>query len=1065
MASKLLLKFGIFLCLICRLSASPAEPRLVITQVGLHFICTGDGQPDIYSWRIPMKGTTPGSAPEEYFIPEIPESELANYAHPFESNPNIPNVSGGRTALRIDESIFNVTSIATVPLEDIGLGSVNLANLEAVHWGAESGGIKGRFYSNFPPLNIYASGGLYNTTNMPPSGLGSKNYTRNPSRHPGYDPKNWNHTLESDTPLEVNQKRIQAMLYFELYLPPMEEYEGNLDFTVVIPARDISSIEVNERALFNTSQDKVIKIQRSAFETPGVAGVGGFADARKLLGGRRVRGFGYMPEDSGYDNSEVTRPSTGLYNADVISSYLTVNSNTPLSFSSEVINLKIYNTHAYADSTPVQEVRFLFPGSQAPVPDLVTAGTFRVAYDQSAGSTSYEHPATQAPRWWGYHRDGILGRSTFFSGIAESFRGRLNRSYLTSFVSNEINARHPLISDAWAGNAPVQSVPGARALLYYRSLEEYPGVRLLPAIQKADHHNYGPREDDPLSSWDRPWHFGTDTLRTLANINRLVPKALVTEQEWIKPPGYDAPESHMAYGTGFDELQFTQHPTSQNLRVGDTAFFSADATSSSAVTWQWRRDGQNIDGATQSTLSISSVDGFDAGSYDVIATNAVGSITGNPAVLTVQTPLITAQPAGGVVFAGQPLVLSVSALGTGNVTYQWRKNGQDIPSATGSSLELSAATHRDQAWYDVVITDELNNVTSETAVVEIRSPAPVVTISPSGAVAGVINGEVTFTTTTTGPGTPGNVTSWQWRKNGINIAKARGPSLVLPNLRPSDAGVYDVVVRNIHGTALSNPAQLTLPAVVPVLGLPEDATLTMGESITLRVNVEGPATYQWLKDGRPVRGATEANFEITDAGVEAAGQYSVMVTTAQGKITTPGTLVSITDPGLLIYKLTATGTSHEGKANRKSAFVGWLVLDRAGQRGGFLFTGFNGRQKTHWTEMRESLRTRSTGPVPGSLTVISDLAGEDASLWLSGADSLISISKTDRTVGPRTLSGHANRLFPGEQRNQVEMAALKLVLNTAHSSTARRNAETVEQALARLSQEMQASGFALASGE
>lgn len=1064
MTSKLLLKFGIFLCLICRLSASPAEPRLVITQVGLHFICTGDGQPDIYSWRIPMKGTTPGSAPDEYFIPEIPESELANYVDPFANNPDIPNVSGGRTALQINEFNFNVASIDTVSLAAYGLGSVNLTNLEAVHWSAQFGEIKGRFYSNFPPLNIYAGGGLYNTTNMPPLGLGSKNYTRNPSRHPGYDPKYWNHTLEEDTPLTVHEKRIQAMLYLELYLPPLAELEGNLDFTLVIPAEDMSSILVNGHPVFNSSQDTVFKIQRSAFETAGTTVVGGFADARKLLRGRRARGIGLMPEDAGYNINVDSHSTAGLLNADLFSRFFTVNRNAPLSFSSGLINLKIHNTLSYWDGEPAQQVLFSLPVSQVPVPDLVTAGTFQVSY-VTLDNVIYGHPATQAPRWWGYHRDGILGRSTFFPGVPESLRGRLNRSYIRSFVSNEINARHPLISDAWAGNAPVQSVPGARALLYYRSLEEYPGVRLLPAIQKADHHNYGPREDDPLSSWDRPWHFGTDTLRTLANINRLVPKALVTEQEWIKPPGYDDPESHMAYGTGFDELQFTQHPTSQNLRVGDTAFFSTDATSSSAVTWQWRRDGQNIDGATQSTLSISSVDGFDAGSYDVVATNAVGSITGNPAVLTVQTPLITAQPAGGVVFAGQPLVLSVSALGTGNVTYQWRKNGQDIPSATGSSLELSAATHRDQAWYDVVITDELNNVTSETAFVEIRSPAPVVTISPSGAVADVINGEVTFTTTTTGPGTPGNVTSWQWRKNGINIAKARGPSLVLPNLRPSDAGVYDVVVRNIHGTALSNPAQLTLPAVVPVLGLPEDATLAMGESITLRVNVEGPATYQWLKDGRPVRGATEANFEITDAGVEAAGQYSVMVTTAQGKITTPGTLVSITDPGLLIYKLTATGTSHEGKANRKSAFVGWLVLDRAGQRGGFLFTGSNGRQKTHWTEMRESLRTRSTGPVPGSLTVISDLAGEDATLWLSGADSLISISKTDRTVGPRTLSGHANRLFPGEQRNQVEMAALKLVLNTAHSSTARRNAETVEQALARLSQEMQASGFALASGE
>lgn len=82
----------------------------------------------------------------------------------------------------------------------------------------------------------------------------------------------------------------------------------------------------------------------------------------------------------------------------------------------------------------------------------------------------------------------------------------------------------------------------------------------------------------------------------------------------------------------------------------------------------------------------------------------------------------------------------------------------------------------------------------------------------------------------------------------------------------------------------------------------------------------------------------------------------------------------------------------------------------------------------------------------------------------SGADSLIPLSKTDKTVAPRTLSGSAHRLFPGE-KNRVEMAALKLVLDPAQSSTARVHDETLEQALARISMEMQARGFALISSE
>lgn len=902
------------------------------------------------------------------------------------------------------------------------------------------------------------------TINLPPilSGIGSQNYPRRPNRHPGYDPANWNHTLDQDTPLAVHEKRIQAMLYLELYLPPLAELEGSLDFTLVIPAEDMSSILVNGQPVFNSSQDRVFKIQRSVFETAGTTVVGGLADARKLLRGRRARGFGRMPEDAGYNINVDSHSTAGLLNADLFSRFFTVNRNAPLSFSSGLINLKIHNTLSYWDGEPAQQVRFSLPVSQAPVPDLVTAGAFRVNYVMP-GDVIYDHPATQAPRWWGFHRDGVLGRSDGFAR-PYSERGRLNRDYSPSTVSNELNARALGFGlDPWAGNAPVQSVPGARALLYHGNPHEYPGVRFVPASQQEDRIRYGPREDDPLSSWDRPWHFGTDTLRTLANINRLVPKALVTEHEWIKPPGYDEVETHMAFSTGFDEPLFTEHPANQNLRVGDTAMLSTNATSTSAVNWQWRHEGQDIEGADESTLIIPNVDGYHAGVYDVVATNDAGDVTSNPALLTVETPVITAQPAGGTAYAGQQAVLSVTVLGTGNVSYQWRKNGEDIPGATSSSLEFPATTHREQAQYDVVVTDEFHHATSEAATLQVLSPAPVVTISPAGTVTGAPGAEVAFAAEITGLGTPDNIT-WQWRKNGVNIAKATGPALTLSNLQQSHAGVYDVVVKNIHGTALSNPVRLTMPGSVHLLSGPQDAEVAPGENVTLSVSVEGPATYQWLKNGRPVKGATGDSLAITDADFDAAGVYSVTVTTPQGKTTTAGAHVRVLDAGLLIYKLTGTGTSQEGREKRKSAFGGWLVLDRAGQRGGFLFTSASGRQKTHWTEVRESLQSRGTGPVPGSLTVVSDLAGEDDALWLSGADSLVAISKTDKTVAPKTLSGSAHRFFPGE-RNRVEMTAMKLVLDAAQSGAARVHDETVEQSLARLSMEMQAKGSALAGSE
>ena len=65
--------------------------------------------------------------------------------------------------------------------------------------------------------------------------------------------------------------------------------------------------------------------------------------------------------------------------------------------------------------------------------------------------------------------------------------------------------------------------------------------------------------------------------------------------------------------------------------------------------------------------------------FTVTVTNSVSSVTSNAATLTVNVPpAITAQPANKSVTAGQTATFSVTATGTGTLTYQWFKNGVGI---------------------------------------------------------------------------------------------------------------------------------------------------------------------------------------------------------------------------------------------------------------------------------------------------------------------------------------------------------------------------------------------------
>jgi photosystem II stability/assembly factor-like uncharacterized protein len=78
----------------------------------------------------------------------------------------------------------------------------------------------------------------------------------------------------------------------------------------------------------------------------------------------------------------------------------------------------------------------------------------------------------------------------------------------------------------------------------------------------------------------------------------------------------------------------TSHPASQTKCVGDSVTFSVDA-SGTGLTYQWRKGGINIAGATGSSYTIASVAAGDAGSYDVVVSGTCGSVTSNPATLTV----------------------------------------------------------------------------------------------------------------------------------------------------------------------------------------------------------------------------------------------------------------------------------------------------------------------------------------------------------------------------------------------------------------------------------------------
>lgn len=79
-------------------------------------------------------------------------------------------------------------------------------------------------------------------------------------------------------------------------------------------------------------------------------------------------------------------------------------------------------------------------------------------------------------------------------------------------------------------------------------------------------------------------------------------------------------------------------PSNQVVAVGANALFSATATGTAPLAFQWQFTGTNLEGATLSTLSLTNVQLSQAGSYLVIVTNLGGSVASAPATFQVLLP-------------------------------------------------------------------------------------------------------------------------------------------------------------------------------------------------------------------------------------------------------------------------------------------------------------------------------------------------------------------------------------------------------------------------------------------
>ncbi|MCX6921966.1 MAG: DNRLRE domain-containing protein, partial [Verrucomicrobia bacterium] len=162
--------------------------------------------------------------------------------------------------------------------------------------------------------------------------------------------------------------------------------------------------------------------------------------------------------------------------------------------------------------------------------------------------------------------------------------------------------------------------------------------------------------------------------------------------------------------------QITTQPQSVVAVPGGTATLQVAANGTSPLGFQWRKGGIPLLGSTATSITFSPVQIADAGSYDVVVTNAWGSVTSSAAYVTVAfPPQITTQPQSVAVLQGGTATFQVAASGAPPLSYQWRKGGNALPGALSNAYSIFPVQNGDAGSYDVVITNAWGSVTSTPA--------------------------------------------------------------------------------------------------------------------------------------------------------------------------------------------------------------------------------------------------------------------------------------------------------------------------------------------------------------
>ena len=309
--------------------------------------------------------------------------------------------------------------------------------------------------------------------------------------------------------------------------------------------------------------------------------------------------------------------------------------------------------------------------------------------------------------------------------------------------------------------------------------------------------------------------------------------------------------------------------------------------------YQWKLDGQNINGANNSSFTPS-----ESGTYTVEATFDNATVETPEVDVTIQPiPAINSISSSQVICQTEVATLTIDATGS-NLTFQWRLEDVDltdddrISGATTASLVISDVSTSDAGNYTCYLTNGDCDTISELVTISVND-LTAITAQPSD-MEMFVGESATFEVSASG-----NNLTYQWflgtteLVDSDKISGTTSSTLSINTLELSDAGDYSVVIESECQIVLtSETANLTVEVPTSVESLAQRVSIYPNPAHeTLWIKPDGSIDFEYslfsasgkkLLEGRKTNShdGTSINTTELDAGI-----YILVILSDEKKIT------------------------------------------------------------------------------------------------------------------------------------------------------------------------------------